>query len=338
MIKKIPIALLFILFIPSFSVAGEVANQSIDEMDVLKSIESGEEVETGGYVDSHGCVSTSGYEWAEVLGECIRIFEQGIGLKNIVEPNSNSVAYIVFDEESKNVELFYQYDSSTVMQLAADGVWLSDDTKHKLMLIDDYFSVFNSVGELLYKSTGLKDNWPISKGVNLKNDLSAQLADKEIRATGRLISIEEGAYPMFTVRIAFDERNSEMGFNLNIEALSMANSAIDTSVLYAMQDKHIAFHYSSDLALDLYEVKFLNQYLFGEEVDANWQSLTGILMGADHLSGDLPSKIHLVTAENKKVEFTTFVDEALVNLNKQEVTVYYGSRTYHQITYLTRVQ
>lgn len=56
--------------------------------------------------DEHGCIASAGYQWSELLKDCIRPFEKGIRLSAVDESLQTFAAYLVFDADSSNIELF----------------------------------------------------------------------------------------------------------------------------------------------------------------------------------------------------------------------------------------
>ena len=59
----------------------------------------------GGDRDEHGCISSAGYSWSELLQDCIRPFEKGVRLNSTAEEHSLA-AYLVFNADSSKVEVF----------------------------------------------------------------------------------------------------------------------------------------------------------------------------------------------------------------------------------------
>lgn len=55
--------------------------------------------------DEHGCIASAGYQWSELLHDCIRPFEKGIRL-NPANENQTYAAYLVFNSDSSKVEVF----------------------------------------------------------------------------------------------------------------------------------------------------------------------------------------------------------------------------------------
>lgn len=157
-------------------------------------------------------------------------------------------------------------------------------------------------------------------------------SDEEIREYGIIESIEDGAYPFFSVTVDFVERNMKQSFSLNIEAIS-----IDSETLLGLKGKYATIYYTSDLINDLSDLYFENKSLSGEyapEMDESWEKITGILNGAESLSGDLPSKISVTDANGEKMNFKWFVDDVIQKVNKKVITAYYTSKVVNTITHI----
>jgi|GEM_PF-2191676 hypothetical protein len=55
--------------------------------------------------DAYGCIGSAGEQWSDLQQRCIRIFEEGILLKNTDE-TATSAAYLVLDHHGEQAELF----------------------------------------------------------------------------------------------------------------------------------------------------------------------------------------------------------------------------------------
>ncbi len=56
--------------------------------------------------DSHGCLPSAGYQWSELLKDCIRPFEKGVRLDPVAGNPSNGMTCLVFNADSSKVEVF----------------------------------------------------------------------------------------------------------------------------------------------------------------------------------------------------------------------------------------
>lgn len=54
--------------------------------------------------DSHGCIGSAGYEWSELLQDCIRSFELPLKL---LSGNKEQVAGVAFSKDLSRAEIFY---------------------------------------------------------------------------------------------------------------------------------------------------------------------------------------------------------------------------------------
>ena len=117
----------------------------------------------GNSKDEHGCLTSAGYTWSEVRKDCIRCFEVGIPL--LSKTDSSSVAYIVFSNDSSQVELFFPDKSQNKIldrrKLPNGGyAWnIEDDDTKNVRKIDGRW-IIEQRGKLLYQqiSSQTKDS------------------------------------------------------------------------------------------------------------------------------------------------------------------------------------
>lgn len=64
------------------------------------------ETPLGSQTDEHGCKPAAGYMWSKIKGDCIRIWEEGIQLNNVIDKNAAYAAFLVLSEDSTKVEAF----------------------------------------------------------------------------------------------------------------------------------------------------------------------------------------------------------------------------------------
>lgn len=85
----------------------------------------------GGDRDEHGCIASAGYQWSELLKDCIRPFEKGAQLKSTDE-KSTSAAYLVFNNDSSKIEVFMPENEShpilnRTKTTKGDFIWSDED-------------------------------------------------------------------------------------------------------------------------------------------------------------------------------------------------------------------
>ena len=70
----------------------------------------------GGNKDSHGCLTSAGYIWSQLRGECIRPFEEGIAL-NIMNTSQSyqSAAYVLVDSIKNQAEIFVPEEVQSIV-------------------------------------------------------------------------------------------------------------------------------------------------------------------------------------------------------------------------------
>lgn len=96
-------------------------NKSVEPSDIV----------VGGDRDSHGCIGSAGYQWSEVLKDCIRPFESGVRLATCIDTTSTSAAYLVFSPDSSKIEAFLPYEEipPVLKKEVTDGdeMWKCED-------------------------------------------------------------------------------------------------------------------------------------------------------------------------------------------------------------------
>jgi len=270
--------------------------------------------------DAHGCIGSAGYEWSQLSQECIRIWEGGSALVDVRDPEANSVAYLIGGNGDEKLELFLPVGENIMLELAEPRVWKSNTGGHVVKSNSGgEYSVFDEAGFLLFQSE------------HMGNGSDADLiADDTIREFGKVVSIEDGAYPMFSVSIEFPKREMQVLFSLNVEAAD-----IDQTALNDMVGKFVSVHYTSELETDLADMYLDGVSLFNNKdgVQEHWKKVTGILDGADAPTmSDLPGRVYLDVTGHDRMSFEYYITDEMVAANGKEVTAYYVSQGRHNIT------
>lgn len=154
----------------------------------------------------------------------------------------------------------------------------------------------------------------------------------EIREYGKIETIEDGGYPMFSITVDFVERQMKQSFGLNIEAISLTDSDLNK-----LKGKYATIYYTSDLENDISDLYYNGKSLSGEyapEMDSSWKKITGTLSGATSLSGDLPGKITVTDSEGEKITFEWFIDDEVLKVNGKTITAFYTVRGVNKITHI----
>lgn len=78
--------------------------------------------------DSHGCIASAGYQWSELLQECIRPFEKGLRLDPVAGNPVNGMTCLVFNADSSKVEVFLPAsEKRPILERQPNGeCWRSD--------------------------------------------------------------------------------------------------------------------------------------------------------------------------------------------------------------------
>ncbi len=233
------------------------------------------------------------------------------------KPDTTSKRVILFsiftsdvDGNPFDMELGSHYDTNSI-----------EDFTLKFLSDDGQFSKIEATGknQIIY----IENKW-------IQFIETYEEIDDELQQYGIIESIEDGAYPMFIVKVNFPKINYKTDFNLNIESISL--NILD---LEKMKGSYANIYYTSDEENNLYDIYFEGKSTSGEyapEIDGSEKKITGILSGVNSLSGDLPSKIYVTDSDGKKTEFKWYVDEDILKLNQKTVTVYYNTKYSKNIT------
>lgn len=193
----------------------------------------------------------------------------------------------------------------------------------------------NNVEKSIQTDVNKEESTLTSKPVETENTIieEREPTDSEIREYGRVIGIEDGAYPMFIITVEFPERNIKHDFNLN-------NESIDKSVesLYNFMGKYATIYYLSELENFLLDIHLNGISLMGEyapKKDTTWKTITGIFEGAEKVSGgDLPDEVSVTDKLGKKISFKQFITPEMVAANGKIVEVFYYLKGQETITYI----
>ena len=106
----------------------------------------------GGDRDAHGCIGSAGYQWSEVKGECIRIFEAGVRLNPVDKDlNASLSAFVVFKKGNtdKKAEIFVS-GKNAVLVKSKKNVW--KNSEYTLLLAGGKYTLKDKNQKVLYKS------------------------------------------------------------------------------------------------------------------------------------------------------------------------------------------
>ena len=114
----------------------------------------------GGDKDKHGCIGSAGYQWSELRGECIRLFEAGIRLdpqaKDLDQTTSAFIVYKSMDEDAV-VELFLPGERAVLLpKVGKDDAGIWKNKKYVLKQWRGMYSLENSKKKLLYQGAASK--------------------------------------------------------------------------------------------------------------------------------------------------------------------------------------
>lgn len=160
---------------------------------------------------------------------------------------------------------------------------------------------------------------------------SREPTDDELNEFGLVTAIEDAAYPMFIVSVSFPERQQAFDFNLNVEGAELSHDWPE------FVEKYVTLYYEIKESYDVLDLQVNGVSTQGEyapEIDPEWDRLTGKLIGADGLSGDLPSVLSLESADGRTIAFEYFVDDEVMKVNGKEVEIFFVSSEKEEITYM----
>ncbi|MGV3459124.1 MAG: hypothetical protein ACO1N9_01590 [Flavobacterium sp.] len=89
-----------------------------DRKDDDSEIKADTVVAVGNDKDAQGCVTSAGYRWSDLKGECVRVYDVGYRLNSIdelEEDGSMYSAFVLFENDGDRAELFLPDGSKSVM-------------------------------------------------------------------------------------------------------------------------------------------------------------------------------------------------------------------------------
>ncbi len=141
-----------------------VSCKSTDEKENDKPSDTTKEILLGSDKDRNGCLASAGYTWSKLNKECVRAFT---GMQLLPVDNAESdvtlCAYVLFDEDVANAELFLpNQDESVVLEATEKGKLWSDGTwqlvkQNGFQLKKDGTIVFSGDGQIGNKISGSDD-------------------------------------------------------------------------------------------------------------------------------------------------------------------------------------
>jgi hypothetical protein len=154
-----------------------------------------------------------------------------------------------------------------------------------------------------------------------------------VHETGILKKFEDGGYPFATLTIEFPERKFKETFSLNLEEVKN----IDQELLSKSTGKYLDFSYVSKFENALMDIQNNGKTIFKTDaipVTKEMKSVSGVLNGANEITGgDLPNKVSVSNAE-QTVEFEYYVTEEMAKYNGKTITVFYEERTSNDLVEL----
>lgn len=184
-------------------------------------------------------------------------------------------------------------------------------------------------------SDATSDSLAVADSTVYPQNLEASSFPKEelVHETGILKKYEDGGYPFATLTFELPERKIEETISLNLEEVKN----IDQEMLSKSVGKYLDFSYVSKFENALMDIQNNGKSIFKTDiipVTKEMKSMTGVLNGADAVTGgDLPNMVSVSNAE-QTVEFEYYVTEEMVKFNGKTIKVFYEERTSNDLVEL----
>ncbi|NNC38641.1 MAG: hypothetical protein EX271_10590 [Acidimicrobiales bacterium] len=152
--------------------------------------------------------------------------------------------------------------------------------------------------------------------------------EEEIREYGRVVSFEDGIYPIFNITLEFPERGMRQSFFFNVMEVG-----VEESILAGLVDQFITIHYTSEMEPALIDMLLDGVSLVDDafEVD-DAKTMTGVLSGADAPTmSDLPGSFLIKEADGSETRFEYYIPDAMAAANGKTVNITYVSQTRNEI-------
>ncbi len=165
-------------------------------------------------------------------------------------------------------------------------------------------------------------SWEEEKMAEPEGDAQAGINDDRIHEFGRIVSVEDGAYPMYSVTMEFPERRFMVSFSLNVEAVTVDQTTLNKAI-----GKYATIYYTSELVPSLFDMTLDGRSVLDsptKDSDQTLEKMTGVLSGAEETTqGDLPGMLTVTEASGKQLQIPYFVPEEMLVANGKQVTVHY---------------
>lgn len=159
------------------------------------------------------------------------------------------------------------------------------------------------------------------------------IEEGETKEYGRVLTVEDGVYPMFWLQLEFPESGEVLDFEVNVQDLGW-----EAEEIHSMNGRFVTLYHKEDVSNDVVSVWLDGNNILDDELEAvegETLEATGILEGAEQVTeSDLPSTISVVNGAGEKVDFSLYVGPKLIEGNGKEVVVKYQERTRQVISYI----
>lgn len=119
----------------SFVMFALVACNNNQKNDAAENMDDQETIQetVGDDRDAHGCITSSGETWSELLQGCIQVFNVGQRLNPVATAEGETItsAFVVFNEDNSKLELYLPNDAVTViLDNAGNGIYQNETVKY----------------------------------------------------------------------------------------------------------------------------------------------------------------------------------------------------------------
>jgi hypothetical protein len=151
-------------------------------------------------------------------------------------------------------------------------------------------------------------------------------------ATVRIKTIEEGAYPFYTL-LAETIKGAPLVLSLNLEEVGN----LTPDALNNLLEKSVWVRYKTQQEDAVMDIELNGKTLLGEyggQRESGWKKVGGVLSASEVSQGDLPGTIHVVSTDGTKHQYKFYITEEVAQAHGKQVVVYYDPRINYVVTSL----
>lgn len=265
-----------------------------------------------------GCIPSAGYQWSAAKGECVRLWEVGLELIHQGSGDRNYSAYVVKGDNA--AELFlpdlengiilnrFEEPGGYLSWRSADGTYILTDLPSSALAVTD------ENGFVMYA----QDDTNLIPTEFVEHSADESGGEPQM-AEGVVSSVEDGAYPMFTLHLIEDGMSVPTSFSLMAEGADLGGAD-----LYTLEGKTVSIEYVEPERWDLISIALVeNENDMDVEPRDGWHFVSGRLHGASNITGgDLPDELTINVINGERIVFDYYIDEQMVALNNRDVSAW----------------